>query len=108
MARSAVASASAWREGLGRASHHSRGKVTAMAEGRDAGGEAAAMRAARMEAQARRAAPPREVRLVAHSNMLYWWVVWLYGYICALATYVNHVAMPFAGKQIKFFPEAWL
>lgn len=79
-----------------------------MAEGRDAGGEAAAMRAARMEAQARRAAPPREVRLVAHSNMLYWWVVWLYGYICALATYVNHVVIPFGGKQIKFFPEAWL
>lgn len=79
-----------------------------MAEARDAGGEAAAIRAARMEAQARRVAPPREVRLVAHSNMLYWWIVWLYGYVCAFATYINHVEVAFAGKQIKFFPEAWL
>ncbi len=79
-----------------------------MAETRDAGGDAAAMRAARMHAQAQKAAPPREVRLVAHSNILYWWVVWFYGYMCALATYLNHVVVPFAGKQIKFFPEAWL
>lgn len=61
-----------------------------------------------MHAQAKKAAAPREVRLVAHSNILYWWVVWLYGYICALATYVNHAEVQFAGKQIKFFPEAWL
>lgn len=79
-----------------------------MAEARDAGGDAAAMRAARMHAQAQKAAAPREVRLVAHSNILYWWIVWLYGYICALATYVNHISVPFAGKQIKFFPESWL
>jgi hypothetical protein len=78
-----------------------------MAEARDVGGDAAAVRAARMHAQAQKAAP-REVRLVAHSNILYWWVVWLYGYVCAFATYINHVAVPFAGKQIKFFPEAWL
>lgn len=61
-----------------------------------------------MAAVARKAATPREVRLVAHSNILYWWAVWLYGYVCALATYVNHVTVPFAGKEIKFFPEAWL
>ena len=79
-----------------------------MAEARDAGGDAAAVRAARMHAQAQKAAAPREVRLVAHSNILYWWVVWLYGYVCAFGTYINHVAVPFAGKQIKFFPEAWL
>lgn len=79
-----------------------------MAENRDAGGDAAAIRAARMHAQAQAAAPPSEVRLVAHSNIIYWWAVWLYGYICALATYINHVAVPFQGKQIKFFPDAWL
>lgn len=79
-----------------------------MAGESDAGGDAMAMRAARVHAQAQRSAAPREVRLVAHSNILYWWIVWLYGYVCALATYINNVSVPFDGKQLKFFPEAWL
>jgi hypothetical protein len=79
-----------------------------MAGERDAGGDAAAMRAARMHAQAQKNATPREVRLVAHSNILYWWIVWLYGYVCAFATYINNVSVPFEAKQLKFFPEAWL
>jgi hypothetical protein len=49
-----------------------------------------------------------EVRITAHSNMLYWWVVWAYGYVCAMATHINHVAVPLAGKTIKFYPSAWL
>lgn len=49
-----------------------------------------------------------EVRVVAHSNMLYWWVVWVYGYICAMATHINNVGVPFGGKVIKFHPSAWL
>lgn len=79
-----------------------------MAGERDAGGDAAAMRAARMHAQAQKNATPREVRLVAHSNILYWWIVWLYGYVCAFAIYINNVSVPFDGKQLKFFPEGWL
>lgn len=79
-----------------------------MTVGQDPGANAAAMRVARAEAKARSNAAPREVRLVAHSNLIYWWVVWLYGYVCALATYVNHIVVPFGTKQIKFFPEAWL
>jgi hypothetical protein len=49
-----------------------------------------------------------EVRLTAHSNMLYWWVVWAYGYVCALATNINHVGIDLSGKTIKFYPSAWL
>ena len=75
----------------------------------DPGANAATMRVARGEAKAHRdAVALREVRLVAHSNILYWWIVWAYGYLCALGTQLNHVLVPFGGKQIKFFPEAWL
>jgi len=79
-----------------------------MTVGNDPGANAAVMRTARSEAKARGNAAAHEVRLVAHSNLLYWWIVWFYGYVCALATYVNHVVVPFGVKQIKFFPEAWL
>ena len=80
-----------------------------MAVGQDPGGNAATMGIARAQAKARReAAALREVRLVAHSNILYWWIVWLYGFVCAAGTQINHILVPFGGKQIKFFPEAWL
>lgn len=55
-----------------------------------------------------RAGDPGEVLVVAHSNMLYWWIVWVYGYVCAMATQINHVGVEFAGKTIKFYPAAWL
>lgn len=51
---------------------------------------------------------PGEVRVTAHSNMLYWWIVWAYGYVCALATHLNHVGVQLSGKTIKFYPSAWL
>lgn len=49
-----------------------------------------------------------EVRISAHSNMIYWWVVWVYGYVCALAVHINNVGVPLSGKVIKFYPSAWL
>lgn len=79
-----------------------------MSTGQDAGANAATMSVARAEAKARSDAALREVRLVAHSNLLYWWVVWFYGYVCAFATYLNHIVVPFGEKQIKFHPDAWL
>jgi hypothetical protein len=49
-----------------------------------------------------------EVRISPHSNMLYWWIVWVYGYICAFAININHVGVQFSGKLIKFHPSAWV
>lgn len=80
-----------------------------MSVGQDPGSNAVVMKTARAEAAARHeAAALREVRLVAHSNILYWWIVWAYGYLCALGTQINHIVVPFGAKQIKFFPDAWL
>jgi hypothetical protein len=59
-------------------------------------------------ARERRRSAPGEVRVIAHSNMLYWWVVWVYGYLCAMAIQLDHVAVPFANKMVKFHPSAWL
>jgi hypothetical protein len=80
--------------------------MQAMAGGvRPAGTSVTAVGVAAARAQAGRLG---EVRLTAHSNMLYWWVVWAYGYVCALATHLNHVAVQLSGKTIKFYPSAWL
>lgn len=80
--------------------------MQAMAGGvRPAGTSVTAVGVAAARAQAGRLG---EVRLTAHSNMLYWWVVWAYGYVCALATHLNHVPVQLSGKTIKFYPSAWL
>lgn len=39
-------------------------------------------------AKPRPEAAPNEVRLWGHSTILYWWVVWVYGYICAAITHL--------------------
>lgn len=69
------------------------------------GATAAAVAAAHAQ---RRAGSAGEVRITAHSNMLYWWVVWVYGYLCALAIEINHVGIELSGKTIKFHTSAWL
>lgn len=79
-----------------------------MSVGQDPGSNAVVMKTARAEAASRHEAALREVRLVAHSNILYWWIVWLYGFVCALGTQINNIVVPFGAKQIKFFPDAWL
>jgi len=48
------------------------------------------------------------VKISPHSNMIYWWVVWVYGYICALATHINSIGVQLSGKTIRFYPSAWL
>jgi len=40
----------------------------------------------------------REVRIISHSNLFYWWPVWAAGYICALITY-------FSGWYMASVPE---
>jgi hypothetical protein len=37
--------------------------------------------------------PPREVVVVSHSTLFYWWPVWVIGYLMALFTLVNHELM---------------
>lgn len=47
-----------------------------------------------------------------HSNLLYWWPVWVWGYACAALSYffgigVRELASG-EGKVILFYPEPWL
>jgi hypothetical protein len=45
-----------------------------------------------------------------HSNFFYWWVVWAYGFVCALLTrlYGHQVNELFEGKELYVYPRAWL
>src|SRR5215467_2536553 len=44
-----------------------------------------------------------------HSNFFYWWIVWAYGFFCALLTYFNgRTADLFAGKQLYVHSSAWV
>lgn len=63
-----------------------------------------------------KAAPARflsnELIVYQHSNLLYWWPVWLWGYVCAALSYVYGVGVPqlagAEGKVILFHPSPWL
>jgi hypothetical protein len=45
-----------------------------------------------------------------HSNFFYWWVVWAYGFFCAILTLVDghKVDELFEGKALYVYPRAWL
>jgi hypothetical protein len=44
-----------------------------------------------------------------HSNFFYWWIVWAYGFLCALLTYFNgRTANLFAGKELYVHSSAWV
>jgi len=44
-----------------------------------------------------------------HSNFFYWWVVWAYGFLCALLTYFDgHTVNLFADKQLYVHSSAWV
>jgi hypothetical protein len=50
-----------------------------------------------------------EVVIYAHSPILYWWPVWLYGAFCWAATAVHHVNIdPSGQKVVTVFPNPWL
>ncbi len=53
-----------------------------------------------------------ELRIYQHSNLLYWWPVWVYGYFCAAVTYIDGIAIrELAGgaeKSILFHKSPWL
>ena len=34
-----------------------------------------------------------ELRIYQHSNLLYWWPIWVYGFVCAALTYVQGIGV---------------
>src|SRR2546430_1393333 len=34
-----------------------------------------------------------ELRIYQHSNLLYWWPIWAYGFLCAALTYVQGIGV---------------
>jgi hypothetical protein len=49
------------------------------------------------------------IRIYSHSNIIYWWPVWLYAAICWAATAFHHVDVnPDGLKAVKVFPSPWL
>jgi len=51
-----------------------------------------------------------EVRIYQHSTILYWWVIWAYGFICALLTYFQgaQITLGEAGKPLFIHPSPWV
>jgi hypothetical protein len=52
-----------------------------------------------------------ELYIYQHSNLLYWWPIWVWGYVCAAWTYaqgigVSELASPY--KVVLFHPSPWL
>ena len=54
----------------------------------------------------------RELRVYQHSNLLYWWVVWAYGFACAALTYAQGLGIKELAasdrKEILFYRSPWL
>ena len=52
----------------------------------------------------------QSLRIYRHSNFFYWWIVWAYGFVCAIITrvYGHQVAELFEGKALYVYPRAWL
>jgi len=50
-----------------------------------------------------------EIRVYQHSPVIYWWVVWAYGFVCALLTYFQGDRMIIGdGKPLFIHPSPWL
>jgi hypothetical protein len=55
------------------------------------------------------ASAPTEVRIYQHSPILYWWVVWAYGFFCALLTYAQGNSLVIGeGKPLLVHPSPWV
>jgi len=57
------------------------------------------------------ATPParNEVIVYQHSDLLYWWPIWVYGYVCAAVTLMLGKQVDIGGhKAVHVYPEAWL
>ena len=71
------------------------------------------------EARLRKAAGmrPSHLRIYQHSNLLYWWPLWAYGYLCPAVTYGFGVGIKELAAQVPegtpqkvilFFPSPWM
>jgi hypothetical protein len=53
-----------------------------------------------------------ELRIYQHSNLLYWWPIWVYGIFCAFLTYVQGIGVKELAanteKVVLFHPSPWL
>jgi len=60
--------------------------------------------------RAQAAAPDERMRVYQHSDLLYWWVVWAYGYFCALITWLRGTSVVLSpdGRPVKIYQGAWL
>ena len=45
---------------------------------------------------------PRVVYIYSHSNLFYWWPVWVAGYIMALLTYLHPMVVDIRGQEVMF------
>ncbi len=54
----------------------------------------------------------RGLRIYQHSNLLYWWPIWGYGFACSALTYVQGIGVAelaaTKGKVVLFHPSPWL
>ena len=49
------------------------------------------------------------ISVYQHSDLLYWWAVWAYGYFCAFLTWTAGIPVVIGDeKAVKFFPGMWL
>ncbi len=51
-----------------------------------------------------------EIRIYQHSHILYWWVVWAYGFFCAALTYAQGIELAIGDsvKPILVHPSPWV
>jgi hypothetical protein len=53
-----------------------------------------------------------ELRIYQHSNLLYWWPIWAYGFLCAVLTYMQGIGVKelaaTTDKVVLFHPSPWL
>lgn len=51
-----------------------------------------------------------EIRIYAHSPIIYWWVIWAYGFICAALTYFqgDKLTIGESAKPLFVHPSPWV
>jgi len=53
-----------------------------------------------------------DLRVYQHSNLLYWWPIWFYGFFCAGLTYIQGIGVKelasTAEKVVLFHPAPWM
>src|SRR5262245_30317978 len=46
-----------------------------------------------------------DLKLYGHSPLVYWWPVWLVGYVFALVTYIQGVQVTIGGREFLMHPS---